>query len=96
LNSGFFLSNQVRIASLNIVEDNHVVANTLYVGDSRFARIYEMGGVVISEGRVNAQFTEDMLTIKVRKRMAFLIREADKTGFRKVTSISAALVTLAT
>jgi hypothetical protein len=85
-----------RIASLNIVEDNHVVANTLYVGDSRFARIYEMGGVVISEGMVNAQFTSDMLTIKARKRMALLIREADKTGFRKVTSISAALVTLAT
>lgn len=85
-----------RIASLNIVEDNHVVANTLYVGDSRFARIYEMGGVVISEGMVNTQFTSDMLTIKARKRMALLIREADKTGFRKVTSISAALVTLAT
>lgn len=84
-----------RILSLNIIEDNNVVANTLYLGDSRFARIYEMGGVTVSKGMVDAQFTEDMMTIKARKRLAFLIREADKTGFLKVTSISAALTTLA-
>jgi HK97 family phage major capsid protein len=85
-----------RIVSLNIIEDNNVVANTMYVGDSRFATIYEMGGVVLSEGMINAQFTSDFRTIKARKRLAFLIREADKTGFRRVTSISAALTTLAT
>jgi hypothetical protein len=45
---------------------------------------------------INAQFTSDFRTIKARKRLAFLIREADKTGFRRVTSISAALTTLAT
>lgn len=84
-----------RLASLNIIEDNNIVANTLVLGDSRFARVYEMGGVVLSKGAVNAQFTEDMMTIKARKRLAFLIREADKTGFKKVTSISAALTTLA-
>lgn len=84
-----------RLASLNIIEDNNVTANTLVLGDSRFARVYEMGGVVLSKGAVNAQFTEDMMTIKARKRLAFLIREADKTGFKKVTSISAALTTLA-
>jgi len=85
-----------RIVSLNIIEDNNVVANTLYIGDSRFATIYEMGGVVLSEGMINAQFTSDLRTIKARKRLAFLIREADKSGFRRVTSISAALTTLAT
>jgi hypothetical protein len=85
-----------RIVSLNIIEDNNVVANTLYIGDSRFATIYEMGGVVLSEGMINAQFTSDLRTIKARKRLAFLIREADKSGFKRVTSISAALTTLAT
>ena len=85
-----------RLASLNIIEDNNVAANTLVLGDSRFARIYEMGGVMLSKGYQNAQFAEDMMTIKARKRLAFLIREADKTGFKKVTSISAALTTLAT
>ena len=95
-NNYVFDFNDPRIGSLNIVEDNNVAANTLYVGDSRFARIYEMGGVVLSKGTVGTQFTEDMMTLKARKRLAFLIREADKTGFKKVTSISAALVTLAT
>jgi len=95
-NNYVFNFNDPRVDSLMIVEDNHVVANTLYVGDSRYARIYEMGGVVLSKGGVNAQFTEDMMTIKARKRLAFLIRTVDQTGFKKVTSISAALVTLAT
>lgn len=95
-NNYVFNFNDPRIDSLNIIEDNHVVANTLYLGDSRFARIYEMGGVVLSEGYVGSQFTSDMLTLKARKRLAFLIRTVDQTGFRKVTSISAALVTLAT
>jgi len=95
-NNYVFDFNDPRIDTLNIIEDNNVVANTLYIGDSRFARIYEMGGVVMSKGTVGTQFTEDMMTIKARKRLAFLIREADKTGFKKVTSISAALVTLAT
>jgi len=85
-----------RISSLNIVEDNRVPVNTLYVGDARYARIYEMGGIVLSKGYTGTQFTEDMMTIKARKRMAFLIRAVDQTGFRKVTSISAALTTLAT
>lgn len=95
-NNYVFNFNDPRIGTLNIVEDNHVVANTLYLGDSRFARIYEMGGIVLSEGYTGSQFTSDMLTLKARKRMAFLIRTVDQTGFRKVTSISAALVTLAT
>ncbi len=90
-----FNFNDPRIGALNIIEDNNVVANTLYIGDSRFARIYEMGGVVVSKGYNGTDFAEDMLTLKARKRLAFLIREADKTGFRKVTSISAALTTLA-
>jgi len=94
-NNYVFNFNDPRIANLNIIEDNNVVANTLYVGDSRFARIYEMGGVVVSKGYNGADFVEDMMTLKARKRLAFLIREADKTGFRKVTSISSALTTLA-
>lgn len=95
-NNYIFDRQDERLASLNIIEDNNVAANTLVLGDSRFARIYEMGGVMLSKGYQNAQFAEDMMTIKARKRLAFLIREADKTGFKKVTSISAALTTLAT
>lgn len=83
------------VDGLTIIEDNTVTANTMAVGDSRFARIYERTGMELSQGLVNAQFTDDAITLKVRKRMAFLIREVDKTGFLKVADISAALVTLA-
>jgi HK97 family phage major capsid protein len=95
-NNYVFDFNDPRIGSINIIEDNNVPANTMFVGDGRYARIYEIAGVVISKGMVNAQFTEDFMTIKARKRILFLIRNIDQSGFRKVTSISAALVTLAT
>lgn len=95
-NNYVFNFNDPRIDSLNIIEDNNVASNTMYLGDSRYARIYEMSGVVVSKGYNGADFVEDMLTLKARKRLNLLIREADKTGFRKVTSISAALTTLAT
>lgn len=91
-----FNFNDPRVNDLMIVEDNNVVANTMYVGDSRFARIYEKNGVVVSKGYNGTNFGDDMMTIKARKRLAFLIRTVDQTGFKKVTDIDAALVTLAT
>lgn len=83
------------VSGMVIVEDNHITANTMIVGDRKYAKIYQAAGLTVSRGEVDAQFVEDMMTLKVRKRLAFLIREVDKTGFRKVTSISAALTTLA-
>lgn len=84
------------IGALTIVEDNNMPDNQLVVGDRRFAAIYEKGGVVLSEGMINAQFTSDTKTIKARKRMAMLIRNVDRTGFLHCTDITAALVVLAT
>jgi hypothetical protein len=84
------------VDGITIVVDNTVVANSMIMGDSRFGRIYEKNGVSITRGHVDAQFIEDTETLKIRKRMLLLVRNVDKTGFRKVTSISAALVTLAT
>jgi len=82
------------VSGITIIEANIIEANTMVVGDNRFARIYEKGGVEMSKGYSGTQFVEDEMTLKARKRMAFLIRAADKGGFKKVTSISAALVTL--
>lgn len=45
---------------------------------------------------IGTQFTEDEMTIKARKRMLLLVRTVDKTGFRSVADVDAALVTLAT
>lgn len=83
------------IDGVTVIESNVLTANELVLGDSRFARIYEKGGVMLTQGEVNAQFTSDMKTLKARKRLLFLIRGADKGAWKKVTSISAALTTLA-
>lgn len=84
------------VDGITVIESNNLTANTMVVGDRRYARIYEKGGIVLSQGLVGTQFTEDEMTLKVRKRMAFLIRNSDKGGWKKVTSITAALTTLAT
>jgi HK97 family phage major capsid protein len=89
-----FQLNDGRILAMNIIEDNNVAANVMFIGDSRYVRCYEKSGVVLSEGTINAQFTSDMRTLKAKKRLLLLVREADKSGFRKVTSISAALTAL--
>lgn len=84
------------VSGITIVENNGVVADTMYMGDSRFARIIEIGGLTMATGEVDAQFLEDTMTLKVRKRLQFLIKNADLTGFLKVDGIAADLVTLAT
>lgn len=84
------------VDGLTVIECDIAPANTLVIGDRRFGRIYQAAGYEMSSGYVGSQFTEDEMTLKVRKRLAFLIREADKGGFRKVTDVAAALTTLAT
>lgn len=95
-NENYIFPDASGIGSMLIIEDNNLADNVLVVGDRRFARIYEMSGVVLSRGLKGDQFVEDMETIKARTRLLLLIRNVDKTGFRKVTDIDAALTTLAT
>lgn len=80
-----------------IIRNDNVTANTMYVGDSRYGTIYEAGeGYTVTVGEVDDQFAKDMKTIKARKRLALLIKNSEVAAWRKVSSISAALVTLAT
>jgi hypothetical protein len=95
-NNNYLFDENGRIAGLDVIEDNNIADNVLVVGDRRFATIYEKGGVVLSEGQINAQFTSDTKTIKARVRLAMLIRNVDATGFLKSTDIAEDLATLAT
>ncbi len=83
-----------RIAGLTVVEDNFIPDNQLVVGDRRFAAIYQMMGVILSEGYVGTQFGDDLKSIKARTRLLMLIREADRTGFLHCNDITTALATL--
>lgn len=84
------------VDGLTVIESNIIPADTLVVADRRFARIYEKTGYEMSSDRVASQFLTDEMTLKIRKRLAFLIREADKGGFRKVVGVDAAVALLAT
>lgn len=84
------------VSGVMVIEDNGFANDTMIVGDSRYGTIYEdEEGYTISTGMVGNQFLEDEETLKARKRMCFLIKESEKVAHRKVTSIAAALVTLA-
>jgi HK97 family phage major capsid protein len=95
-NNYIFDENTGTLGGLFVVVDENMPDNQMIVGDRKYARIYEKSGVVISKGMPNAQFLEDEMTIKARKRMLLLVKTGDRTGFRKVISVSAALATLAT
>ena len=82
------------VAGMNVIESNVVPDNALVIGDRRFAKIYEMPGMVITKGLVSDQFIEDEATLKIRKRILFIIKNADKSGFVKVTDIDAAITAI--
>ena len=92
----FTMNNGQVVDGMTIIENNILTQNTLVMGDSRFGTIYELEGYTLSFDAVGTQFVNDLVTMKARKRMALLMRTVDQTGFLKCTSISAALVTLAT
>ena len=83
------------VENMVVIPCDALSANTMVVCDTRFGRIYEKTGIEVSKGLSGTQFVQDELTIKVRKRLGFLVRSADAGGFKKVTSITAALTTLA-
>jgi hypothetical protein len=82
------------IAGMNVIVCSSVTANTMLVGDFRYADYYTDGGIRVEFGYVNTQFTEDEMTIKAVKRGGLLVRKVHEGAFYKVTSISAALTSL--
>lgn len=90
LTTGGFVVDGVRV-----IESAAVTADTMVMGDSRWAKIYEVEGFNITTGHSGTQFVADLITVKAKKREAILIRNVDKGAFKKETGIAAALVTLA-
>jgi len=84
------------IDGILVLECNSVTSNQAIIGDSRYGKIYEEPGFYVATAYNGTDFAEDMVTMKARKRLNLLVRTVDQTGWKKVTSISAALTTLAT
>jgi HK97 family phage major capsid protein len=47
-----------QVSGVVVVEENQVTANTMVLGDSRFAKIIEIPGLSVERGFVNAQFAQ--------------------------------------
>lgn len=77
-----------------VIECNVFGTNELILADRKFATIYAKTGYEVSSGLAGTQFLEDEMTLKIRRRLAFLIKESDKGGFSKCTDITGALTTL--
>ena len=86
------------VDGLTVIESEALAADTLVIADRRYGRIYEKGGFTLERGfgSTVGKFEDDMSLLKIRKRLAFLIREVDKGGFLYCSGVAASLVTLAT
>lgn len=84
------------VNGIRVVPSASVTANQMVVGDFRYATIYNLGGVMIDMGWIDKQFVENMMTLRAERRMGMLVRSVHTNAFRKVSSISGALTTLAT
>lgn len=84
------------IDNMLVIETNAVTANTMLVGDNRYPKIYEVDGYTLQKGLADGDFLSDMFTLKARRRLMLLVKNADSGALKKVTDIAAALVTLAT
>ena len=91
----FASANGQIIDNMIVIENSDTTANTMLVGDNRFGKIYEVDGYKLQKGFATGDFESDMYSLKASRRLMLLVKNADKGGFRKVTSISAALTTLA-
>ena len=91
----FVSANGSVIDGIMVVENNNIADNILYIGDSRYGRIYDSAeGYSLQLGYVGDQFIQDKKTFKARKRCALLIKESEKAAYLKVASISAAITAL--
>lgn len=79
-----------------VLECNAFSANTMAIGDSRYGKIYEEPGTYVATGYDGSDWSNDMQTMKARKRLNLLIRTVDQTGWKEVTDIDAAIATLGT
>lgn len=77
-----------------VIESNAIANNKMFVGDSRFARIYEQPGIIVERGMIDQDFTNDLIRLKVSRRLNFLVRTVDQTGWKYVTDINSALVVI--
>lgn len=90
----FVSADGMRVDGVQVVETPVVTAGTLLIGDFSYATTYIEEGVVIEMGLVNDQFLKNQWTIRAEQILCNLVRNADVSGFAKITDIDAAIAAL--
>lgn len=90
-----FAGGPLNVSGMTIVGSADVVQNTLYVGTSQYAEIYEKDGFGIEFGYTGNDFRDGLKRMRIYKRLLFLIRQVDRSSFRRVTNIDVAVAALA-
>lgn len=85
------------VAGVEIIPTSFVADDTMVLGDKEYVELIgDPNAITIEAGYKTGDWEDDKESIKGRVRTALLIREADKDGFLKVTSIDAALTAITT
>lgn len=91
------LAQMAEMKGFRVVENNSLAANTMILGDSRYAHIIEDGVLTIKTGLHSGTDAIDGIErVLLTTRKNLLVKELESTGWREVTDIAAALTTLAT
>lgn len=92
--TGRRLREQLIELGVTIIPSSFVTDDQLVIGDGRFAKLYQIEDYNVEIDRNGTDFVDGMLTMRAKKRMALLIRQADRSGFLKVTSVAAAITAI--
>lgn len=90
----FVSSDGTVVDGMRVIISDAIANNEMFIGDSRFARIYEVPGLIVERGYINDDFTADITRLKVSRRLNFLIRNVDRTGWLYVPNIAGAIVVI--
>ena len=92
----FTSQNGKEVDGMVVMECNVMPDNECVLGDRRFGRIYEVPGVSVARNIVGDQFLRDLETIKIRRRLGFLVRESESRAFIHIGDIAAAISAITT
>ena len=90
----FVSQNGTQVDGMVVMESNVVPDNECILGDRRYGKIYEIAGLTMAKAPVGTQFVEDIETIKVRKRLGFLVRESEARAFIHISDITTAITAI--
>ena len=90
----FTTLNGMNVSGMVVIEANVMADNEAILADRRYGAIYERTGVTMERGLVGTQFVQDLETLKVRKRLAFLIKESNARGFIYISDVDAAITAI--